>query len=95
MNKTETVELAATALVGLALIAVSLHLIKKQDAAVHQTVGDAVESMHIHPNKDNSYLITPSGATKVYKFYDDVGAICFLAETASQSASIYCIPGAK
>lgn len=56
------------------------------------------EARAITPDKTNQYLVTPSGETHVYKFYDEVGAICFVAEGqrgANSAVSIYCIPGSE
>lgn len=64
----------------------------------HSIEDNQVEpSQHIEPNATNDYLETPGGKTKVFKFYDDVGAICFLAESSDYhgGVAIYCIPGAK
>lgn len=37
------------------------------------------------------YVLTPSEKTRVYKYYDETGFICFIAE-ASNGVSIACQP---
>lgn len=46
----------------------------------------------IETSADNNYLLTPTNS-RIYKFYDDVGVLCFVAESPRQDISIFCIPG--
>jgi hypothetical protein len=93
---TKGIVIACIAVLSLAIVATVAALSHSVEGIEENS---AAAPQHIEPSADNSYLVTPSGNTYVYKFYDDVGAICFLAEGGQrgrqQSVAIYCIPGAK
>jgi hypothetical protein len=88
---TKGIVIACIAVLSLAIVATVAAL--SHDA--HDIEANAAPG-HIEPSEDNSFLVTPNDRTRVYKFYDDVGAICFLAESqVGNGVGIYCIPGAK
>lgn len=76
MNKSEALSTAVVVLIIGIATAITYRHVAAQETSVHASIGDT----------DNIFIETPSHNTRVYKFIDTDGTVCYVAEAGGVSS---------